>query len=471
MGVIRLNSPQIRELARAFELCLTMRARSARDHVVDEVLADCGAMERSNAMRTDLIEIVTWANATERVERLESAVYEYEGDTIGIRTVRIKLDEFVALVERQQRETLGRLIEETGFTIEECDRYCVQSAGRFPMLTRPASIASMVLHLACVPIQEPYPLFEFAEKIAAALPAGTAVQGIRRWVDEVAAAQPFSFTREQIRLLRERVQQRERPYLSVEVDKSKDEWGKYRVNIWLWSDRLHCEPRSVREGAVSADGVLSILLEEIEQLRKERPDDLSHIFVEFFLPRKLLRLNVDQWKVAFGLGEERILGELCPVVIRSLERKNARELHRNWWEKWGELQALPYPPTSAPYVVAFPETDVETLSQLVECDGIVCVALDYVLPECQEILDPLYRCFNRGLPVAIWLRQECDTAVAEQEIRRVLDHNVLRDLPFLIRERRKRGNADIWKCVSLLWDDPQRIPGDSRILAAPAKLE
>jgi len=99
------------------------------------------------------------------------------------------------------------------------------------------------------------------------------------------------------------------------------------------------------------------------------------------------------------------------------------------------------------------------------------VALDYVLPECQERLDPLYRCFNRGLPVALWLRQECDTALAEQEIRSFLDDNVLRDLPFLIQERRKRGNADIWKCVSLLWDDPQRIPGDSRILAAPATLD
>jgi len=225
--------------------------------------------------------------------------------------------------------------------------------------------------------------------------------------------------------------------------------------------------------------VLSRFVADIGEDLKTNP-----LTIEFILPEELLLLcTADAWHFKMGTTLPRIGGRYR-VVVRSFDRIYSKEsgwvnARTQWVSAWRKYTS------DSGIMVHQPRTLVNWIEHEHECEKAtrwllaqeppVYLALGLVPPlqSSEPISDVISALLSVGVPIAIWPRQAISPATRKQ-LKKMLVNGVLADLPELIHNLRKQaytGSAkDEWgQHLTLLWDDPGRMPPDVKPLVGPKK--
>jgi len=217
--------------------------------------------------------------------------------------------------------------------------------------------------------------------------------------------------------------------------------------------RLRLDSREDQEAFIGA------LRDVISRAALKSPD------IEFFLPLKLLSLDVDRWLDRV----RRPLGTTFPVTIRSLDRLRNPEWQAEWPTFWERLRTHWNEPSwnaadanaglwwrNEPSAI-HEQTDLDVRLNL--CTG---VALTHVPnPKAAERENEFFHLLYRGVPLLIWPRELDAVAQLRRTVGDAIDAGPLCDLPSAIFDARRKAtvNHPVWAHLSLLWDDPtQREP-------------
>ncbi|MGQ5640598.1 MULTISPECIES: VMAP-C domain-containing protein [unclassified Streptomyces] len=214
--------------------------------------------------------------------------------------------------------------------------------------------------------------------------------------------------------------------------------------------------------------------------------------VEFLLPLALLDEDVETLPV---LVAERAcpVGELCPVVIRPLERLGDERAREGLRTRWKDLTARGdgYAEDAIHWVLdgaahgvtgrAAGSAEADTAAydacgaassgaqgSVLADGGQVCAALAYARSHGPADDPALRAVLDAGMPVALWHRHSPARQDRRAALQAVLGGRGLRDLPDVVREQRNAARhphataEHAGNGLVLLWDDPDRLPPDLR---------
>ncbi|MEV1082151.1 hypothetical protein AB0I98_28510 [Streptomyces sp. NPDC050211] len=233
-----------------------------------------------------------------------------------------------------------------------------------------------------------------------------------------------------------------------------------------WAPRRRAE-RSLPMSEVRRCVATLIDREEI-RLRAHR----GSLVLEFILPFSLVNEPVEEWSRHGAFGEEKVwdsefggppLGQDYQVVIRSLERIEALQLHRVWNERWDVLAA----DAGSARMHRCDEGDgarhEHLYARLVEDPAVVLMTLGSP-PDGQHGRSELLTGLQAGLPLLMWSRSGPLTELARVLAEDALEGELTDVLGRLTRLRSAPGTGDhggggsTGPRIAVLWDDPNRLP-------------
>jgi len=340
-------------------------------------------------------------------------------------------------------------------------------------------------HLAHAPDDEEGipPLFEFVERLAS---QKQKMRGkLKQWVDEVAR---FLGKADLIGSLRAKLADESshpsliQPYMMVKLDSDDFEPTKFKLQAWF----LYEEWEELELGDKSY--TLSGLSEGFERLLQvmQKCSGLwvaeKEPIIEVFLPISLLNYDLNQWTILYSSDETVPINLRYPLVIRSLDRVYSNgyrwkeEMHRLWLAKWHALKEQ-----MASYVPKYCDAVYCNTSFRVRAVDDICLALTFVPTSTPDFNKThiLSTIIQMGIPIALWPRQGASHNAESdfQELfQSILSENGLNTLPESVLTKRKSRLEDSQHpvhYVTLLWDDPTRLPpdvSDEGDLKAPIKV-
>ena len=256
-------------------------------------------------------------------------------------------------------------------------------------------------------------------------------------------------------------------YLLINLEEERKGTEKYQIQAWYFKNKENIKtlPRLFNdeddkfwEGFKDKTFSLMELPYIVDRLLDNIYDYDSAITakqlrIEFFLPQKLLFLEVDQWT----LSQDRYdpIGSRYQITIRPKERyeKKYKRYLRNFRNCW-DSDLLYKPPDSCKSFICQPNT--HGLLEKLE-NGKLFFVLKFV-PELKYLVNLI----EEGTPFILWPRQIND----EDEINKIeqlLACNTIDEIPENIRLERRKVIDDssidekcITNHISLLWDDYDR---------------
>ena len=189
--------------------------------------------------------------------------------------------------------------------------------------------------------------------------------------------------------------------------------------------------------------------------------------------------NIDQWVIKFGHTKSK-LGMRYEVVIRWRERIEDVALWGFCCKHHSVYAGIDTPaPQQWLYAVEYVEEyntaiDQQLQGRLAEC--LMCVVLPFVPPERphedEDRPDVLYTILDLGAPSALWPRRSGAPDWATQELPKYLQPATPDKIPAQIRAIRSRQDAygdpdHLGNHLTLLWEDPERLPPHARPFVAP----
>jgi hypothetical protein len=299
-------------------------------------------------------------------------------------------------------------------------------------------------------------------------------QSITTWIETTAAH--LGISDEDIkRLLSARKTERQTPvafplYLLIELEPKAESPDCYLVQAWVW-----CERRKQRIYAEDTPHSLDTIPQLINHLIEAIVDDQlaanNPPAIEFFLPHALLGNEMDQLE----LEAEETLGVRYSVAVRFRERATNKKYWPAWMNRWNGF----------PGTQQHQQRLIETVCSSERCtsralrirlEEIVCLALTYVLPPGSETQNTLLSLLLRsGTPIALWPRH-CtgNPDDIQREIEEMIAGDIFEHLPEVVRQCRQKawvaldeGNDLPGNHLTLLWDNPNRLPHKNMYLEAP----
>lgn len=246
------------------------------------------------------------------------------------------------------------------------------------------------------------------------------------------------------------------------------------VHLTFWTNTGEAwEPRCRDDRSLPLSGarqhVAALVDREEARLRSHR----GGIVLEFILPVPLLNEPVEEW-TRLGAFTEHAWGGDDPagpgepagppfwhdyqVVVRSLERMEALQLHRVWNERWEAFADGGARPRAHRRAHGEPPRGHGLYARLKQEPDVVLMALG-APPDEEQGRHELLTALRAGLPVCVWdhggalgahVHDAADAALEEE--RSACFDRLLR-LRFAPRE-----GDDEASCVAVLWDDPNRLP-------------
>jgi hypothetical protein len=349
-----------------------------------------------------------------------------------------------------------------------------------------SSLIEVVDHLEEVAVRPDAvpPLLVFVENLAwfaESVGATEVSTGLLRWNEDTAARMglPTSL----LVGLRDRVRWRVPgrsgpPALLVQIGEDGVDPDRYQLSAWLWSDGSISETLAGDDHAYALEDIEDELDRLLVSPSLQKLPVASELMVEFILPHRLLSHPVDQWLVRWGTRVPHRLGVDCPVVVRSLERLLAQETlatYGKWRRKWRWLQENGHdlPQGAVRWV-----RDLDMLStstafyEELAGDSPVCVVWSFP-PAGEEDTEILGAGIWAGTPVMLWPRSRHDEGVVEAQFAQLLATGSLSRLPEMTWKLRAgaAGSDDHFgRHLTLLWDDPERLPEPHAPLSAPTRL-
>lgn len=269
-------------------------------------------------------------------------------------------------------------------------------------------------------------------------------------------------------------------YLMIVVNAMTGD-DRYQLNGWVIPDAKQYNMRTAG-GATSLGERLKLdaekiySLQEIKLLFPKMLDEACGLCdsftIEFFLPAKLLNQDLDFWEFEENtdIDEEEnfgttLIGHTYPVILRSAARLKSDYLkkYRGAWQlKCQKVMEYAGQPAHDLLVAADDRHHDEIYKELLNSTQVKFGI--------HLVKERLY--FGKGsnfaalqkvaAPVAIWLRQDMETAYCMKIVENVLRHP-LTELPEIVRQMRVdsigcRPEEHIGHHLALIWDDFDRLP-------------
>ncbi|MFJ4784789.1 hypothetical protein [Streptomyces sp. NPDC088794] len=246
-----------------------------------------------------------------------------------------------------------------------------------------------------------------------------------------------------------------------------------RVDIACWTNSGSAwAPRRRDERPVPLSEMrrhVAMLLDREEiRLRTHR----GGLVLEFILPFSLVNEPVEQWSTHGAFGEEKVwdsefggpsIGDGHKVVVRSLERIEALQLHRVWNERWDVLTDA----AGGARMHRCEEGDgaehERLYARLLDDPAVVLMTLGSP-PDDQHGRSELLVGLQAGLPLVVWSRSGSLPEHAHALAESALEGRLAESLGVLTRLRSAPRTGDhggegfTGPRIAVLWDDPNRLP-------------
>ncbi len=260
-------------------------------------------------------------------------------------------------------------------------------------------------------------------------------------------------------------------YLLIVVEPRDEQ--TFEIRAWLLDDQN--QPAEKTEPYASPNPVPSTHIPGcISEIRRKYAAYLSRdLIIEVFLPYEdLLCCAIDHWLIG-NVWAKRKFGLMHRLVVRSLERAQNILVLNVWKQKWNVFQQFIHNDRLANDIFWLCEEqdyrNGEALFGVLNGYDIVCLAMGFV-PSPPEETDILAAILEAGIPIVLWPRvpmrsledsfnkfkgQLKDLFQSPQE---------LLNLPeWVFKQRVEAGRVGAdhhGHHLTLLWDDPNRLPPD-----------
>ena len=260
-------------------------------------------------------------------------------------------------------------------------------------------------------------------------------------------------------------------YLLIRLRQATDSPDDVWLTCWT-STGQSWQPRQRDDRYLALADVPSHVARLVDQEEARLRNHHGSLVLEFILPVDLVNLAVEDWTRAEVFGEAAWEGLLAPplgleyqVVVRSLERIEALQLHRVWNKRWGVLTGGDGGRTHrCEQGAGARQWDLYT--RLLHDPAIVLMALgsspDDACGRAELLLG-----IRAGLPVLVWAHEgslsDDDHAVAERIAGRGGWDSFLKEMGRLrfppgSRDDGGEGSGSVGSRIAVLWDDPERLP-------------
>ena len=193
-----------------------------------------------------------------------------------------------------------------------------------------------------------------------------------------------------------------------------------------------------------------------------------NLTIEVFLPIDLICQEVDRWKITDPSVKEIPLGVIYPIRLRSLERQDRLYLRRyesKWRKNWDKVRSvLDQKPTPELFEHL---QEMKTFSNWEQVSDSLDEKIGLKLtcaPPHTKTRELFMGILQATTPIALWTR--CDLSEPQvAEIDQILMSQPLKNLCESVKRTREKANAQkndqhLGFHLSLLWDNPYRIPPD-----------
>jgi hypothetical protein len=321
-------------------------------------------------------------------------------------------------------------------------------------------LACLLKWLAKMPVSSTgsMPILDFVARLRKYAPAHQ--EEIKAWIDSVARIRGLNQAQINKCFKNQSQPIALPPYLLIELSpKNKNNKG-YAVQAWLFMSSENIRTVYAEDKAVTLNDIPA-LTEEILGIIDNFNVNHRQLTIEFILPRHLLCHDVEHW--TDGNGDP--IGTKYQVVVRSRERLRAKKLQRFWIPCWNEAKKKEILQEMAEtYTVRVCETGLRKISSLVDAGKLffVLASVPNVLTE--QNINVFFALTKSGVPIALWPRKVNNVNEFTQQLSKLLSCT-LEQLPQCLFKNRR----ELWQNeneqhtgyhLSLLWDDPDRIPPD-----------
>jgi len=347
------------------------------------------------------------------------------------------------------------------------------------------TLYKILRQLAKARIQKPantHPLVEFIEELVAV--NEPSVQEVRddlyTWIEDAVEALGIHS-----RQHAEQFDISPKVYLMVQLrpkqpltDKTELTKAKFYVEAWfIYSGG----ERPLRNFDEEKEYLLKDIPGIVQDLVQQSSRELFDVFpgnyeltIEFFLPFELLLYEVDHWQIKLGLRSMTRIGSKHPVVVRSLERVTPtyiKDLWKDWYTRWRRFEQLQRQFHEGAIVQVCDYDTCRLLSIDSFHEDIVGFVQSFIPSSNEESLTSiLVAIIDSGIPVALLPRPQ--NIISEQHrtsLEQVIKECLSSDLPSAICEVRRRASetgeqTHAGHYLTLLWDDPNRLPPTARAL-------
>lgn len=266
-------------------------------------------------------------------------------------------------------------------------------------------------------------------------------------------------------------------YLLIVVERLQDE-QIFEIRAWLLDDQNQpaekTQPQTKPE-RVPSEGIPECINKIYGKYKAYASDEL---LIEVFLSTEdLLCCAIDRWPID-GKRAKRKFGIMHRLVVRSLERTQYVEIQRVWTKKWEVFQKFKQSGNFVDGLFWLCEEqnyiNGDALFTDLDISPVVCLTMGFV-PSSPDETDILTAILETGIPIVLWPRvsmkslKDSFDKFKEQLKELFQSPQKLEDLPYWVFEQRraalKARDDHHGHHLTLLWDDPNRLPPGTQLVA------
>lgn len=301
------------------------------------------------------------------------------------------------------------------------------------------------------------PAVLFVELVAQEVGGETGAR-LTEWVEQSVRKLRRTSVLEEQRETRLSIQPEPHLHLVFAVELDSIDSGKCILSFWRQDDPLDWPPQRGGVHELSIDDLEYQVDEVIMQAEGAWSDQAASVTLEFLMARQLLQLPIYTWRKEHRSGDPRPLVLDYTVIMRSLERMQAKHWWRPWRTRWDSM--LENPAVERIHSVGASRTGDNPIDAVLSDSRWIGLVMDEppsARPESCAAPESLTAALRAGLPVILW-----HPSAAPEDLRPLVEQlaggpgGVL-DLPEQRRAAHlSAGVDDLVRDLVVLWDDPTR---------------
>lgn len=301
------------------------------------------------------------------------------------------------------------------------------------------------------------PAVKFVELVAQKV-GGEIGARLREWVDQSARKLRRTTDLEEQRETRLSVQAEPHLHLVFAIKLDSIYSSRCILSFWRQDNPLDWPPQRGGVHELSIDDLEYRVDEVIIEAEGAWSDQAASVTLEFLLTRQLLQLPIYTWRKEHDSGDPRPLAFDYTLILRSLDRMQAKRWHRAWRVRWDSM--LGNPAVERIHSVGASQAGDNPIDAVLSDSRWIGLVMDKppsARPEPRAAAELLTAALRAGLPVILW-HPTADPEALRELVGRLADGpgGVL-DLPEQRRSAHLSAGADdLVRDLVVLWDDPNR---------------